>query len=171
MHPHQSFWTWFIRHLARTKQIIIPNFGTFTLSSKNDRWYIRFKMTGRFQRAYFQRSQSYWFGEEDAIQNALLWGPVIQRSKSLHNLSLLRQLIWHYAQHMGYKVHAATRIVYSVFQEAGDKILREDQVHLTAQWSIHCSQRHSTPAKRGLYSQIDSDYLFKLVYNARFSRV
>ena len=170
MNEHQQFWTWFMRHVCEVNRVMIPNIGTFTLCYKNERFYIRFKSTGNFGGVYQNKMNqremnNHIFGEEFAVQNALIWGPIVAKKQSLKNLSQQRRLMWYYAQHQGIDVVASARIVSSALHELCSKLLNERRIDLTEHWEIQC--RDTSPYfytnNRYLYSRIGHNHLLDVM--------
>ena len=166
MNEHQQFWTWFMRHVCEVNRVMIANIGTFTLDYKHERFYIRFKPTGYFGSVYRnkrneRRIQSRIFGEEFAVQNALIWGPIVAKKQSLKKVSQQRRIMWYYAEHRGIEIADSARIVSSALQELCSKLLNERRINLTDHWEIRCQDAspYYYTNNRYLYSWIGHNHL------------
>ena len=166
MNEHQQFWTWFMRHVCEVNRVMIANIGTFTLCYKNEQFYIRFKPTGYFGGVYVNKMnqreiKNRIFGEEFAVQNALIWGPIVAKKQSLKKVSQQRRLMWYYAEHQNIQVTDSARIVSSALQELCSKLLNERRIDLTEHWTIQC--RDASPYfytnNRYVYSRIGHNHL------------
>ena len=166
MDEHQQFWTWFMRHVCEVNRVMIANVGTFTLSYKNERFYIRFKPTGYFGFVYrnttgAMRLQPHIFGEEFPVQNAKIWAPIVMKNNSISQLSQQRQLMWHYAEHRSIKISVSAQIVSSAIQTLCSTILHERRIELTPHWEILCydTSRYDNRNTRYIYSRIGHTHL------------
>lgn len=170
MPEQEFFWTWFMKHLCRSNRVIIPNFASFTLSRPQKQYEIRLKPTGKFKEAYqrwlfTQEPQAYPVGERDPVRNVKIWGPIVEHSQSLENISLYRQLIWHYAQDNETHLKNAAHIVQESLQTMASNLLQNQQLALTTGWRIRTHQTNRQPVRinQSPYSDVDQVWLLDII--------
>ena len=170
MLEQEFFWTWFVKHLCQSNRVILPNFGTFTLSNPQQQYEIRLKPTGKFKEAYqrwlfTQVPQECRVGERDPVRNVKLWGPIVEQSQSLENISLYRQLIWNYAQDNEIHLKIAAHIVQESLQTMASNLLQKQQIDLTTGWRIRTHQTNGPPVSINQcpYSEIDQAWLLDIM--------
>lgn len=150
-----DFWNWFIRKLCQEQRITLPNVGTFSIvfsgqknytiirgSSINhvtqkSRVYVRFRPTGQLKASvkdFVQNkpyTQRYYTGDRNPELAVFRWGPFIQKSQDLSNLSQHRRLIWFFHKDSGIRLHTAARIVGENLQNIGDHLSKRGFVKIS----------------------------------------
>ncbi len=164
----EDFWRWFLLRLCHKEQIILPNLGSFSMRYK-ERFFIQFKPTGAFKKALEARPEqesiknTSFTGDENPVRSAQIWGPIVEKSQSIENLSLHRQLIWFFSKDQGISVLESATIVRDAIHKLTHDLLCDGQTQPTNFWKLSRMNRYKYGVASGMYSSIDSDMFLRIM--------
>ena len=187
-----DFWNWFVRKICREQKITLPNVGTFsvvfsgqkqyTISkgrsinhvTQKSKVYIRFRPTGQLKASIkdFIQNKPYtqrcYTGDRNPVHAVFRWGPFIQKSQDLGNLSQHRRLIWHFHKDSGLRLHTAARIVGENLQSLGDHLSKKGFLTIGNDLHIHIvrgkknsRKKKNNPNRWRLRFSIDQNFIIQ----------